>query len=191
MSALRIKECFSRCSNSSLLLLAFLTCGNCVFLKSDIMNHTKFQEDLFQFAEVEMIYKRKPTCKPIKACSSQEVADVLRSVYPADRLDYKEFFYIALLSRNNEILGVSRIGEGSTNGTVVNIKEVFQLALKANASSIVLSHNHPSGGLEPSRADLRLTKKIQEFANLIDVIILDHIILTSSSYKSFADDGLL
>lgn len=142
------------------------------------------------FSEVQIIYKRKSSTTR-KVVSSQTAFDLLKRAYPSDRMDYKEFFYVMLLNRKNEVLGVSCIGEGATSGVVVNKKEVFQLMLRANASAVILSHNHPSGNLKPSMNDIELTKKLVEFSKLIDVQILDHLILTSESYFSFADEGMI
>lgn len=71
------------------------------------------------------------------------------------------------------------------------LKKIFQVALKSNASSIILAHNHPSGNLQPSEADIKLTRKIKDAGTNLDLPVIDHIILTSESYYSFADEGLL
>ena len=105
------------------------------------------------------------------------------------KIDYKEMFYVVLLNRANYCLGYSHISTGSTSGTVVNIKEVFQLALKTNASSIILAHNHPSGNMTPSNADINLTQKIKNGCELFDIQLLDHLIISSLNYYSFADNG--
>ncbi len=146
-------------------------------------------KQVFKFAEVEIIYKRRTSPKPINVSSPLEAVEAFRQVYPSNRIDYKEYFYVALLNVKNEILGISRIGEGTTQGVALNIKEIFQLALKSNATSIILSHNHPSGNLNPSNSDIQITKKIMRFANLIEIKVLDHIILTSEAYFSFANEG--
>jgi DNA repair protein RadC len=89
------------------------------------------------------------------------------------------------------VLGISEISTGGFAGTVADPKVIFSIALKACASSIILSHNHPSGNLKPSQADLNLTRKIKSGGELLDIAVLDHIILTSDSYFSFADEGIL
>jgi DNA repair protein RadC len=80
---------------------------------------------------------------------------------------------------------------GSTSGTTVNLKEIFQLVLKTNAVAIILCHNHPSGNLKPSNADIALTKRIKSLADVVDIAVLDHIILTSEGYYSLSDEGHL
>ncbi|MEI7523950.1 MAG: JAB domain-containing protein [Mariniphaga sp.] len=76
-------------------------------------------------------------------------------------------------------------------GIVVDVRVIFQVAIKANTTSIMLAHNHPSGNLQPSEADKRITEQVKEAGKLLDIPLLDHIILTSESYFSLADEGLL
>lgn len=100
-----------------------------------------------------------------------------------------ECFYILILNRANEAIGVKQISQGGVSGTVADPKVIFQSALKANASAIILSHNHPSGNLTPSSEDLKLTKKLKEGGKLLDISILDHIIYSTEGYYSLADEG--
>ena len=96
-----------------------------------------------------------------------------------------------LLSTGNRVLGISTISTGGTDGTFVDAKVVFAAALKANASSIVISHNHPSGNLLPSEQDKRLTRRLVEIGRVLDLPVLDHMILGREGYYSFADEGEL
>lgn len=102
-----------------------------------------------------------------------------------------EEFYIVLLDRANKVKSIELISKGGISGTVVDGKIVFKKALEQSASSIILCHNHPSGNLQPSRADLDLTKKIKAFGAFIDMPVLDHLIVTDTGYYSFADEGTL
>ena len=95
------------------------------------------------------------------------------------------------MNRANKVLGVYKVSSGGVTGTVADPKQIFTAALKANACAIVLSHNHPSGNLKPSRQDEQLTSKIKEAGSFLDIKVLDHIIVTSEAYYSFADEGLL
>jgi DNA repair protein RadC len=106
-------------------------------------------------------------------------------------MELKEEFYILLLNRANRVKGWYKVSEGGTAGTVVDPKLIFSTALKCHASSIILSHNHPSGNVKPSEEDLKLTKKLTEGGKLLEIAVLDHLILTSEEYLSFADEGLL
>ena len=102
-----------------------------------------------------------------------------------------EEFMVLCLNRANRVLGYARISSGGISGTIADPKIIFQVALKSNASSIILAHNHPSGNKQPSEADIRLTRKMKDAGVLLDLPVLDHLILTSEGYHSFADEGLL
>lgn len=146
---------------------------------------------MLQFSEITINWKPLESYADMpQITSSQMSADVLRT-YWTDRLCYKEEFYILLLSQSNRVLGISKISEGGLSGTVVDVKMIFQAALKANAAKIILAHNHPSGNLSPSPQDRRLTRKICEAALLLDMRVLDHIILSYDDYYSFSDEGIL
>ncbi len=120
--------------------------------------------------------------------SSRDAYDLLGPVL-AD-LNHEEF-WILLLNRANRIISREQISKGGTSGTVVDAKIVFRKALEKQASSIILCHNHPSGNLRASQADLALTKKLVAAGNQLDVMVLDHLIVTQSGYLSFADEGMM
>ena len=105
-------------------------------------------------------------------------------------LHYEEF-WILLLNRSNEVIGKKEISKGGVSGTVVDAKLVFNEALKQLASSIILCHNHPSGNLKPSQADIDLTKKIKAAGKTLDISVLDHLIVSESGFYSFADEGMM
>ncbi|MFK8039049.1 MAG: DNA repair protein RadC [Crocinitomicaceae bacterium] len=102
-----------------------------------------------------------------------------------------EEFHILLLNRANTIKSSALISKGGLSGTVADGKLIFKKALEELASAIILCHNHPSGNLKPSKADIQLTKKLKEFGAMIDLPVLDHIIFTDNDYFSFADEGIL
>jgi len=106
-------------------------------------------------------------------------------------MDYRERFGVLLLSRANRILGFCWISMGGTSGTIVDVKNIFQVALKTNSSSILLCHSHPSGNTDASDADIKITRKIVTAGHFLDISVLDHVILTSESYLSMADEGIL
>lgn len=143
------------------------------------------------FAEIQISYhnKVKPSDMQKVSCSS-ESADVLRNIW-SDRLEYIEEFMVICLNRANKVLGWARISSGGISGTVADPKVIFQVALKANSSSIILAHNHPSGNTQPSEADIKLTRKIRDAGVLLDLPVVDHIILTPEGYYSFADEGMI
>ena len=143
-------------------------------------------------SEVELIYKTniKPS-ERIKIEDSKKVYEVLKTVYDYNKIEHKESFYAMYLNRANKILAVILISEGGTSACLVDVKIIFQAALKLNASAIILSHNHPSGQLQPSNADIQITNKIKEAAKLLEMQVIDHIIVTpeDDKYYSFADNG--
>jgi len=96
-----------------------------------------------------------------------------------------------LLNRGNRVLGYYQISVGGISGTVVDVKLILQAAIKSCSSAILLGHNHPSGTLEASDADLKITRKIKSACSYMDISVLDHIIITADTYLSMADEGLL
>jgi len=102
-----------------------------------------------------------------------------------------EAFYILLLNRANRVIREIQISEGGFSGTVADPKKIFKIALEYSASSIILCHNHPSGNIQPSDADIKLTHKLKSAGEMLDLPVIDHIILGEEKYFSFADEGQL
>lgn len=126
---------------------------------------------------------------PNEKITSSETAYKFIKKFYNDDLEIFESFFILLLNQANKTIGYAKISQGGVSATVVDVKIIAKYAIDALASSIILAHNHPSGNLEPSGADKELTKKVKNGLGLLDVKVLDHIILTSESFYSFADDG--
>ncbi len=113
-------------------------------------------------------------------------------ILKADLLDIPhEAFWIILLNRANRVIKKHQISQGGVAGTVADPKLIFKVAVEELASGIILAHNHPSGNLTASQADIDLTKKLKESGKLLDIQVLDHIILAGKKYFSFADEGLM
>ncbi|WP_443938222.1 JAB domain-containing protein [Pedobacter sp. MW01-1-1] len=146
----------------------------------------------YKVAEVEVSYKPdyKASERP-KLTSSEQTFQLLKQQWDLGKINFLEEFKVVLLNRSNRVLGVVDISMGGVNGTYVDPKVVFAIALKGNASGILLSHNHPSGALRPSEADIKLTKRLVECGKLFDITVFDHIIISEDSYFSFADDGMI
>jgi DNA repair protein RadC len=123
-----------------------------------------------------------------KVSSSQDAYHALAPLI-AD-LPHEEF-WILLLNRANRIIGREIISAGGTAGTVVDPKIIFRRALDGKASAILLCHNHPSGNLQPSQADISLTRKLRLAGETIDIAVLDHLIVSEKGYYSFADEGMM
>jgi DNA repair protein RadC len=141
-------------------------------------------------AEIEIKYStRVKPSEMDKVVTSYEAYEILKKIYPS--LEHREYFYMLCLNRNNKVLGYSLISMGGLSGTIVDVRVIFQTALKASACSIILSHNHPSGNLTPSSADRDINNKIKEAGKFLDIPVLDHLILTPESFLSFADEGLM
>jgi DNA repair protein RadC len=142
-------------------------------------------------AEVSIIYHNYVKPSERQKISSASVAhELLRNIWN-DQFELYESFYVLLLNKANKVLGYRCISTGGVSGTVVDSKAVFQAALLANASNIIIAHNHPSGMLIPSEADERITKKIKSAGEFLDIHVLDHLILGEDRYFSFADEGRL
>lgn len=124
-----------------------------------------------------------------KVITSSRDAYELFYPYLADSL-YEEF-WVMFLNRANARMSIHSISEGGQAGTVADPKKIFKFALEQNAASIILCHNHPSGNLKPSEADIRLTKKLKDAGLMLDLPVLDHLIIGEEKYFSFADEGIL
>lgn len=145
-----------------------------------------------EVAEVKISYQPKvKACNRPKVCNSKDAFHLLTRLWDVETLEFVESFKIILLNRANRVLGVSQIGVGGTSAVIVDPKLVFVTALKANAHSMILAHNHPSGELIPSEPDRKITRKLVEIGRILDIAILDHLIVTPDSYFSFADEGEL
>ena len=142
-------------------------------------------------AEVEITYRSK--VKPsdrLKISRSQDCYLLLWDLF-GSKIECYEQFYILLLNLANRVLGFVKISEGGVSGTVVDPKKIFQIALKSNASGIILAHNHPSGNTTPSASDEAMTAKIVAAGKFLEILVLDHLIITSDQYFSFSDEGRL
>lgn len=102
-----------------------------------------------------------------------------------------EEFWVILLNRSNKIIEKQKISQGGITGTVTDIRMILKLALDHLATSLILCHNHPSGNLQPSEADLSITHRIKESAGLMDISLLDHLIIAGKAYFSLADENLI
>jgi DNA repair protein RadC len=146
----------------------------------------------YQVAEIELVYKSKvkasqrPQTRTAKDCY-----EVLKQSWDENKIDLLEEFKIMLLNRAYRVLAIYELSKGGMTGTVADPRLIFTAALKANAAYIVLAHNHPSGYVKPSHQDEALTAKIKCAGDFLEIKVLDHLIISSESYFSFADEGLL
>lgn len=143
-------------------------------------------------AEVELIYKTKVKHSELpRVTSASQAYDLFKSTWNENKLEFVEEFKVMLLNRSNRVLAICPISSGGITGTVADPRLIFISALRINAIFIILCHNHPSSSLIPSQADEILTQKIKQAGDFLDIKVLDHLIVTSESYYSFADEGKL
>ncbi len=135
--------------------------------------------------------RRRKTSEPLKKEKITCSEDAYRIMRPYLLDQVVEQFWIILLNRANMVIRPELISEGGVSGTVADPKVIYKRALDKLASSIILVHNHPSGNLTPSQADLQLTRKLKEAGKSLDLPVLDHLIFTDHAYYSFADEGVL
>lgn len=126
----------------------------------------------------------------VQITCSKVAADFIREFY-ADDIGIFESFFILLLDQNNTTVGYAKISQGGIAGTVVDKTIVAKYAVDSLARGVVLAHNHPSGNLKPSEADVTITRDIKAGLDLFGITVLDHIILTETAYTSLADDGYM
>lgn len=149
--------------------------------------------DITGVSEVILTYKTKVNPKDrSKVTSSRDAYKLLFDSWNKNTFEHVEEFKLLLLNRSNAVLGILSVSKGGISGTVTDIRLIFQGALKTNASGIIICHKHPSGNTFPSESDRKITQKIKEAGNLMDIQLLDHIMIMSiEGYYSFADDGVL
>jgi DNA repair protein RadC len=122
-----------------------------------------------------------------KICNSRDVYQLFQHL--SDN-PYEEF-WIVVLNKANRVIDRQKISEGGVSGTVVDLKRIFHGVLDVLGTGLILVHNHPSGNVQPSDNDKRITEKIVEAGKLLDIVVLDHIIVSGPGYFSYADSGLV
>lgn len=142
-----------------------------------------------QISEVTIGYTNKVPIKDrMKISGSEHAVECMRPFFEPF-MEHHEEFYVLMMNRANHALGFHKVGQGGLAGTVADVRIIFQAALLANASAMILFHNHPSGNKTPSEADDRMTRQIAEAGKLLDIKVLDHCIFTFDGYYSYADNG--
>jgi DNA repair protein RadC len=141
-------------------------------------------------AALELGRRRKLAEIPevIQIKCSKDVADIFQPIL-SDLLH--EEFWILFLNRSNRVISRMKLSQGGISGTVTDVRLVMKKAVECLASGIIVCHNHPSGNLNPSESDSKITQKIKEAGNLMDIQLLDHLIISDKDYYSFADNGLI
>ncbi|MFA3782979.1 DNA repair protein RadC [Melioribacteraceae bacterium 4301-Me] len=130
--------------------------------------------------------KKWESNKKIK--SPQDIAEIF---IPKLRDEMKEFFYVVCLNSANSIIKSEKISEGTLNSSLVHPREVFKVAIDNRSANIILIHNHPSGNLEPSNEDIKITKNIVEAGKILNIGVYDHLIIAGNNYLSFVEKRLI
>lgn len=141
-------------------------------------------------AEIRVSYSTNQTNKP-KLTNSGDSFNLIISNWNLDIIEFQEESKVILINRANFVLGIYPLSRGGISGTVVDIRIILSVALKCNASGIVLVHNHPSGNLIASDADKQITRKLKEACVLLEINLIDHLIISRAGYLSFADEGYM
>ncbi|OAZ03189.1 RadC family protein [Flavobacterium succinicans] len=132
--------------------------------------------------------KEESPLELVKVTSSKVVYQEMHPII--GELPHEEF-WVVYLNNSNKIIFKAQLSKGGITGTVVDVRLVFKIALEQNAVAIVLAHNHPSGKLQASEADIQVTKRIKNAGQQLEIPILDHVIVAEHGYFSFADEGIL
>ena len=155
----------------------------------------KTSPNLFKVSEVKLIYKSKiKASKRYQVRRSRDCYYLLTSFcYDLSTIEYRESFKVVLLNNASKVLGVTTLSEGGCDRTIIDIKQVAQACLLANATQAIISHNHPCGTLQPSIDDDMITDKLKKALQVLDIRLIDHIIVSpqGKSYYSYSDEGKL
>jgi len=144
-------------------------------------------------SEVRLVYRTKvKASERLQIKCSKDAFDIFMENWDLDSIEHIEEFKLMLMTRSNKVLGIASILKGGISGTVTDVRIILQYAIKANASGIIICHNHPSGNAQPSESDLAITRKIKESGLVMDIQLLDHLIIVPEEmYQSMADEGIL
>lgn len=146
----------------------------------------------YKVTEVKISYRNKtPPNDRTQINTSNAAYLLLLRNWDRNKIEMVEQFKIILLNNHNDCLGISEISTGGVTSCIVEPKVIFATAVNAFATKIILTHNHPSGSIRPSLADLRITDKLKQGGKLLDIDVVDHLIITPYSYYSMADDGMM
>ena len=169
-----------------------VTYKNLLLEKPSIVNETKIQSERFKINEIDLFRKSQNTFSgsPIIRSSADSVK-IFREFWDEQSLTIFESFNVMLLNQANKVIGLYQHSKGGVTGTVADAEMVVLSAVKSLAKGVIISHNHPSGNLRPSQADIEMTNKIKNALKFVDVLLLDSIIITENSYYSFADEGIM
>lgn len=149
------------------------------------MNNT-----ISEVSEIQVSYKPNKIVNA-KITTSFDAVQIIRKFWNEETIQMQEEVKVILLNNSNCVLGIYNLSKGGITSSLVDVRLVLAVALKCLSPGIILVHNHPSGNLKPSSADLSIVKKLNESCKLMDITLFDSIIITKESYVSFTDEGLI
>lgn len=141
-----------------------------------------------EVCEINVSYSNKNKDK-VKITNSKSAYEVALSHWNMNTIELQEEVKVLLLNRANQVIGIFSLSKGGITSCLIDIKLVLSVALKTVSSGIILIHNHPSGNLKPSQADLDITKKLKLASNTLEILLLDHLIISKEGYYSLSDNG--
>jgi DNA repair protein RadC len=150
------------------------------------------KKELFVVSEIELVYKPrlKPSERPVIK-SPVDCYNLMIKTWDMETIELKEQLKVIYLNRCLRVLGILEVSSGTLVQTSVDVRLIFGTALKANAASIILVHNHPSGNLKASKPDIDSTAVVKSVGEFHQVPLIDHLIITREGYLSMAEEGLL
>jgi DNA repair protein RadC len=148
-------------------------------------------KEVYNFTEVSFSFKNqlRPEERQVLKTASR-VVDFTRNLYGMD-IETKEQFFLICMNNAMQVLSVYQVSTGGITSCIVDLRMMFIVALNCQATQIIITHNHPSGNLNPSEADNRLTSKIKEASKFLDIHFIDHLIVTDYGFYSYADEGMI
>ncbi|MCO6359159.1 DNA repair protein RadC [Roseivirga pacifica] len=145
-----------------------------------------------KFEEVKLVYRNKTRASERPKIDCAESAyKILRAHWDDDQISLVEEAKVMFLDNQLRMMSIATVSKGGMSGTVIDLRIVFATALKRRSSTIILAHNHPSGLLRPSSADISLTRKFHEAGRILEITLADHLIVSEEGYYSMANEGLI
>ena len=141
-----------------------------------------------KLSEIKVSYRSNKSTT-ISLNNSKSIFRMVLEHWNKDTIELQEEMKVVLLNRSNHLLGIYELSKGGIAGTIIDVKLLLGVALKCAASNIIMVHNHPSGNLRPSKADIAITDKVKTATRQVDLLLFDHLIISKDWYYSFADDG--
>ena len=143
------------------------------------------ENNMYKAAEVKLTYITKvKASNRIQIKNAEDAASLFFKIWDMETIEHVEKVKMIILNRANKVLGVTNISQGGQSGSIIDTRVILQYAIKANAAAVILAHNHPSGNLEASDADIKITNKIREALKLVEIQLLDHIIINKDEEYS-------